>query len=423
MSTKPSTKPAGTPSAKLSAKQAAAARRAGRSFARSLYGTLATLAVLAGALTAGNLVQLPHPNSVSALEHASGTATFGIYTLERNAGLDGAGKKIPDAILGANLSGGGEGTVLVSAPRIQEYAALPSALAVATLNDDNSSSLEIIPLGGGGPRLVPLPKPGTVENLHAAASGHLIGFTFTSSPATDQYWKTLVVYDVDDPSAAPRVVQGINGSVSAAAWAFVPGTTSLVARTDDRSMFLLDPLSPGKVTPLGTQSGFLGFVPGTGDLVVADRGLRQGIDPERYSTIHLATGTRTPLSIAGSTGLHTDQDGTTTTLGQPLLLDGGGMYAQVASTFNAGKESSVVNLVNTNGSRLLYQPAPDWSRLLDVCSDPSGSYLAIETSAPQFVGDQYPNLPAPSPTRTDLVDLKTGALVRTMPGFLANWCR
>ncbi|QCB95797.1 hypothetical protein E5206_01695 [Arthrobacter sp. PAMC25564] len=362
------------------------------------------------------------------MQHASGTASFAIYTLERKAGLDGAGKKIPDTILGANLPGGGGGTELVRAPRIQEFAALPAALAVATLNDDNTSTLEIVPLDGGAPRLVPLPKPGNVENIHAAASGHLVGYTFTSSSATDQLGKELFVYDVEDPSSTPKPVQGINGPVSAADWKFVPGSTSLVARTDDQSMFLLDPLSPGKITPLGTHSGFLGFVPGTGDLVVADRGLRQGIDPERYSTIHLATGTPTPtptptpLSIADGAGLKSSQNGTTATTGQPLLLDVGGLYAQVKSTFDAGKESSVVNLTDRNGSHLLYRPDPGWSRILNVCLAPTGEYLAIETASPGYVGDHYPNRAAPTPMQTAVVDVKTGALVRTIPGFLPNWC-
>ncbi|WP_427017086.1 hypothetical protein ACQCSX_20760 [Pseudarthrobacter sp. P1] len=422
MSTKTSTKPAAKPPAKASAKQAAAARRAGRSFARSLYGTIAVLTLLAGALTVGNLVQLPHPTSVSTLEHAPGTR-FAIYTLERKTGLDGAGRKEPDTILGANLSGGADGTVLVSAPRIQEFAALPTALAVATLNDDNTSSLEIVPLDGGAPRLVPLPQTGSVENLHAAASGNLIGYTFTSSLATDQYWNALFVYDAGDPAATPREVQGINGPVAAADWSFAPGSTSLVARTDDQSMFLLDPTSPGKVTPLGSHGGFLGFVPGTGDLVVSDRGLHLGVDPVRYSTIHLATGAATPLSLAPGAGPETTQDGTTTAaVGQPLLLDGGGRYAQVASTFDAGKESSVVNLVDGNGPRPLYRPDPGWSRILNVCLSPTGDDLAIETSAPQYVGDQYPKRAAPTSMETDIVDAKTGALVRTLPGFLPSWC-
>ncbi len=421
-STKPGAKASAKPGAKETAKQKAAARRAGRGFVRSLYGTIAFLGILAGALTAGNLAELQHPNSVSALDHAAGTASFDIYTLERNAGFDNAGKKIPDAIRGANLSGGGKTTVLATAPRIQEFAALPTALALATLNGDNTNALEIVPLDGGAPRIVPLPKTGKVENLRAAASGHLIGYTFTSSSSTDQPGKKLFVYDVEDTSASPKQVDGINGPVSAADWKFVPGSTTLVAQTDGLSMFALDPLSPGRVTPLGTHGGLLGFVPGTGDLVVADRALRQGIDPERYSTINLATGTVTQLSIAEGAGLKSNQDGATATAGPPLLLNKGGLYAQVTSTFDAGNERSAVNVTDRNGPNVLYRPDAGRSRIANVCLSPTGAYLAIETAAPGYVGDQYPNRPAPTPMETAVVDVKTGALVLTVPGFLPNWC-
>ncbi|MCX6497361.1 MAG: hypothetical protein NTU93_00990 [Arthrobacter sp.] len=419
---RPAAKPSTKPTAKETAKQKAAARRARRGFVRSLYGTIAILAILAGALTAGNLAELQHPNSVSALDRASGTASFEIYTLERNAGFDGAGKKIPDAIRGANLSGGGKTTVLASAPRIQEFAALPTALALATLNEDNTSALEIVPLDGGSPRIVPLPKAGKVENLRAAASGHLVGYTFTSSSSTDQPSKKLFVYDVEDPSASPKQVEGINGQISAADWKFVPGSTTLVVQNDGLSMFVLDPLSPGKVTPLGTHGGLLGFVPGTGDLVVADRALRQGIDPERYSTINLATGTVTQLSVAEGAGLKSSPDGVTATAGPPLLLNSGGLYAQVTSTFDAGNERSVVNVTDRNGPKMLYRPEPGRSRIANVCLSPTGEHLAIETAAPGYVGDQYPNRPAPTAMETAVVDVKTGALVLTVPGFLPNWC-
>ncbi|WP_437770438.1 hypothetical protein [Arthrobacter sp. KNU40] len=407
----------------VSAKQtaaaaAAAALLAGRRFARRLYGTLTILAVLAGGLTAANLAKLPHPNSTSALARSSATADFALYTLQRETGTDTVGKKKPDTIRGTSLTGSDESTVIVSAPRIQEYAALPSALAVVTLNDDNTSSLEIASLAGGAPTLVQLPKPGTIEKLHVAGSNHLIGFTFTSSQLKDQYRKTLFVYDINDPSGAPRAVQGINGPVSAADWHFVPGTATLVAQTDDQSMFLIDPLSTGKVSPLGTHDGILGFVPGTNELAVADPEPRKGLDPTRYSTINLATGTPTPLTLAD--GVRPKD--LTTTVGKPVILDRSGQYLQVVTKHDAGNESSVISLADKNGSRQLYQPAPAWSSIMDVCISPAADYLAIETTAPPYAGDEYPVRPELSPMRTDLVNLKTGTVLKEVAGFLPSWC-
>ena len=409
-------------SAKRAAAIAAAAELlAGRRFARRLYGTIAILALLAGALTAANLSKLPHPNSTSALARSAAPAAFELYTLQRDTGRDNTGLKKPDTILGTSLTGRDQGTVTVSAPRIQEYAVLPSALAVVTLNDDNTSSLEIVPLTGGPPTLVPLPSLGTVANLHPAGSKHLIGFTFTASSGTGQYWKSLFVYDVDNPSSAPRAVQGINGPVSAADWRFVPGGATLVAQTDDQSMFLVDALETGKVSPLGAHAGILGFVPGSNELVVADAGLKKGIDPPRYSTINLTTGTSTPLTLPGAF-VPDAANGVTTTASQPLVLDASGQYAQVVRKYDAGKETSLVNLTDKNGSRTLYQPDAAWSRILDTCVSPARDYLAVETAAPQYAGDQYPVLPEPTPIRTDLVDVKSGTVLKSVPGFLPNWC-
>ncbi len=408
-------------SAKRAAAIAAAAELlAGRRFARRLYGTIAILAVLAGGLTVANLSKLPHPNSTPALARSATPASFALYTLQRDTGKDNSGLKKPDTILGTSLSGSDQGTVIVSAPRIQEYAALPSALAVVTLNDDNTSSLEMVPLTGGPPTLVPLPSMGTVANLHAAGSKNLIGFTFTASSATGQYWKTLFVYDVGKPSAAPWAVQGIHGPVTATDWRFVPGAATLVAQAEDQSMFLIDPLDSGKVSPLGTHAGILGF-PGTNELGVSDPGLKVGIDPPRYSTINLSNGALTPTTLAGAF-VPDAASGVTTTASPPVVLDGFGQYAQVVRKFDAGKETSAVNLTDKNGSRVLYRPDAAWSRILDTCVSPAGDYLAVETAAPQYAGDQYPVLPEPTPMRTDLVELKSGTVLKSVPGFLPSWC-
>lgn len=186
-------------------------------------------------------------------------------------------------------------------------------------------------------------------------------------------------------------------------------------------MFLIDALETGKVSPLGSHAGILGFVPGTNELAVADAGLKKGIDPPRYSTINLTTGTSMPLTLPGAF-VPDAANGVTTTASQPLVLDASGQYAQVVRKYDAGKETSLVNLTDKNGSRTLYQPDAAWSRVLDTCVSPARDYLAVETAAPQYTGDQYPVRPEPTPIRTDLVDLKSGTVLKSVPGFLSNWC-
>lgn len=421
MSTKRAAKRPPAPRPPGSAKHPPAAKdsaRLSRAFARRFRATVAILVALTGVLAAANLAQESGPNATSAFENAPAGTGFDIYTLERGTGLDSAGKKEPDIIRGENFNNKDDGgTVLVSAPRIQEYVALPSALAAVTINENNTSSLEVVSFAGGPAVQVPLPKPGTAENLHAG-SKNLIGFSFTSAPITDRYWKKLFIYDIDSPSAPPKEVRGIDGTpLSVKSWTFVPGTASIVAQTDVGAMFLIDAPGDGKVTPLGLHAEMGGFIPGTQELHVADRSPNPATIRGQNSTINLADGKLTPL------GLPENPRSPTLNAGKIVLLNDQGQYAQVVSEYTAGQESSFLTVVDKNGSKILYQPEPAWSRIPDFCVSPDGKYLAVETTSPEGAGDRYPNVPGYSPIRTELIDLATGTIARTIAGFLPSWCR
>jgi hypothetical protein len=410
----PAAKPPGSAKRPPSPKTSA---RLNRAFVRRFRATVAILVVVTGVLAAADLARESGPNATSALENAPAGTGFEIYTLERSTGPDSAGKKKPDTILGENITGKSDGTVLVSAPRIQEYAALPSALAAVTINENNTSSLEVISFSGGPAVQVSLPKLGTVENLHAGPN-NLIGFSFTSAPTTDRYWKKLFIYNIDSPSAPPKEIRGIDGTpLSVKTWTFVPGTASIVAQTDVGAMFLIDTTGDGKVTPLGLHAEMDGFIPGTQELRVTDRSPKPATIRGQTSTINLADGKLTPLALPENTR------SPTVNAGKIVLLDHQGQYAQVISEYTAGKERSFLSLVNKNGSKILYQPEPAWSRIPDFCVSPDGKYIAVETTAPEGASDRYPNVPGYSPIRTDLIDLATAAIVGSMPGFLPSWCR
>jgi hypothetical protein len=403
-----STKTSG--STKAAARAAATARLAAGRFAQLLYGSIAILVLAAGALTAANVAQLPRVNSVSLVDQLSTPPHFALYSLQRDDRMDSAGNKKPDTIRGERLTGHGAGTAVVSAPRIQEFVALPNALALVTLNDDNSTSLEIVSLSGGAPVAVPLPKPGIVENLHASGSKHLISYSFTSAPISAGYWKTLFVYDPTNQTIAPRTILGIDGlPISVFNLAFVPGTTSLVAQTDDHSTYLVDALGAGQVTPLGLHAEIRNFIPGSQQLFVADR--------TETSTIDLASGKAAALVLPENV-----RSGTSFA-GQTILLDKDGRYAQVVSEYTAGSESSVITVTDQTGSKTLWRPAAGWSRIPNFCLSPNGKYLAVETTSPISDSDQYPNLPSDTPMETVLVDLHSGASTGSFPGFQSSWCR
>lgn len=392
-------------------------RRRTLPFPVRLRGTIALLLLLCTALTAANIVSEPRPNAVSALEETAGTASFELYTLERDVNYDDAGKKKPDIIRGTNTTDSGDGTVILSAPRVQEYAALPTALAAVTINENNTSSLEIVPLSGGSEALVPLPETGTVELLHAA-SRNLIGFAFSSAPPSRKYWKTLFVYDAEDPSTPPREIRGLDGKpVSVLNWDFVPNTFSLVVQNESGTMFLADALSAAKPAPLGLHAEFRGFIPGTKEIYVVDASSDPTNKLAKNSIIDLSNGAVRPLDLKAVIRNERSWPGAT------VLLNGTGRYAQSTSENAAGRVTSVLTVTDLTGSETLFQPDPAWSRIDGYCLSPDGKFIAVEATAPQGAADHYPVLPAHSPMRTEIVELDTGRHTRSLPGFLPSWCR
>jgi len=396
---------------------APAPRRRGLGFAARLRGTIALLLLLCLALTAANIASEPHPNATSALEGTAGTTGFELYTLERDANYDDAGKKQPDTVRGTNIADTNDGTVILTAPRIQEYAALPTAIAAVTINDDNTSSLEIIPLSGAPKAQVRLPEAGKVELLHAA-SKNLIGFVFSGTLPSHQHWKTLFVYDTADPSTPPREVRGPDGKpISVRNWDFVPDTISLVVQYESGAMFLLDALNTGKPAPLGLHAEFRGFIPGTREIHVVDASTDPANKTAKNSSIDLTNGTVRPLDIETVTRNDDSWPGTT------VLLNGSGRYAQSISKFAEGKVTSVLTVTDQTGSENLFQPDPAWSRIDEYCLSPDGKFLAVEATAPEGAAYLYPALPAHSPMRTELIELDTGRHARILSGFQPSWCR
>ena len=101
----------------------------------------------------------------------------------------------------------------------------------------------------------------------------------------------MVSFTSTDPVTGKLIkVSGFDGKpFQPLDWAFVPGTTSIVAQTADTSFYLIDPLNGRPTQPLGGHSRMYGFVPGSTTLIVDDNG--------DYKAIDLATGNTSTLAI------------------------------------------------------------------------------------------------------------------------------
>jgi hypothetical protein len=153
------------------------------------------------------------------------TAAASLYYLDRAApGATASGADDPlDTIVQTSLTGRSE-KVLYSARHIQSFAPFPGALAVVTLNDDNTSSLSLVSLRGGGVENVLLPGNGVIDNIQSDSEAGVLQFTFTSAgPAAGrQYSNTLMSVDFN----TTHTVQPVLGMNSASSPAVPPSGTA-----------------------------------------------------------------------------------------------------------------------------------------------------------------------------------------------------
>lgn len=352
-------------------------------------------------------------DAASTLRHSFTTPDSRIYALQRDQRLDAAGAKRPDAVRRTTLRGRGDGEVVFSAPRIQEYAALDAHLAAVTLDGDGKASLEVVSFSGGSTVTVPLPSAGTVSHLRSSPSKHLIGYAFTSDPAARgrHFENTPFTYDLTESSGLPREVTGFDGlPMSVLDLDFVPGTTSLVVQAYSQTLYLVQAIGDASLTPLGIHSEMRGFIPGTRSLVVAD--------PTQGSAIDLDDGKVTTLDLAASVLSEKAYPGKLT------LIDGKGRYAQLflRPTMNANVLNPAITVTGDTGSKIVLAPASEASRVRDFCVSPNGQYLAVETISAEGIADNYSSVPAFSAMSTVFLDLTTGTSTRGVSGFQPNWC-
>ncbi|HSP51383.1 MAG TPA: hypothetical protein VLO00_00685, partial [Cryobacterium sp.] len=340
------------------------------------------------------------------------TPDVDIFALQRDSRLD-AGAKRADTVRRTTLQGRGDGDIVFSAPRIQQYVALEEHLAAVTLAEDDAASLEVISFSGGENVQVPVPGVGVIENLVASPSKYLIAYTFTSAPGTDgrRYDRTPFVYDLTEDSGLPVEVTGVDGlPMTVMDLGFVPDSTSLVVHNAGQTLFLIDMLGDAVLTPLGEHDEMRGVVPGTRALVVAD--------PDQGSTIDLTDGTVTTLDLAPS--LLDDS----AYPGKLVLLNEQGRYARLflQETTDINRLASLIVVTDAADSSVAFTPASESSRVRDFCVSPNGQYLAVETIPASGLGDDYPTLPGFSGMTTALIDLDRGTSSRSVSGFLPDWC-
>jgi hypothetical protein len=340
----------------------------------------------------------------SATTGASSTLTYSFrtpdgafYILHRAA--SNAGDDAPAQVV-RHLIGSTEQTVVRSQPHIEQYAVADPTIAVVTSDADGAGTLTVGPLDGSEPTRT-LAANSDISQLKSSGPSGLVGFVLTPLSDPDQGGDgQLHLYD---PVTGKLItVSGFDGKpLDPLDWAFVPGTTSIVAQTADTSLYLIDPLNGRPTQPLGGHSRMYGFVPGSTTLIVDDNG--------DYKSIDLARGNTSTVPALDLPEVAAVQ--------QLLPLAGDrGYVGWVATQDGAG----LVVVISDGHARQIYAEDPDpTGGIQSICLSPNGQYIAVA---------KLPRDAATNPdssgfaNKTEFVDIATGRTDHDVAGSQVNWC-
>lgn len=315
-----------------------------------------------------------------------------------------------DRIVSIGVSGDERETIF-EAERIQDFAMFPGAVAVATLDGDGAVSLSVVSLADGATQALGVPRDVTLDAIGSAPDSGILAFTVTSVDRDDpEYTGTLFTVDLEGPpDAAP--VPGLDGApLEVLDWTFLPTGGAAVARTVDDTILKLDLADGAPATPLGSYTDLIAVAPDGSEIVVADI----------YGAIALS------LSTGEERRLPTPPiDGIPTFGGAiDLLGNARGLLQQVAILDDqTGRFASFVVFTDGDIVRILYESPDGQGSIEGFTVSPNGQYVAITVipNVSTSVPDDYAVDPRSTSISSVVVDIETGAIVRSVDGFGVEW--
>lgn len=314
-----------------------------------------------------------------------------------------------DQIVSTGLSGP-DRAIAFTGRHIQDFRPLLNSVAVVSLADDHSSTLDLVSLRDGVTEHVNLPDTVSISALDAATSGTVIGFTLSSTRAGIAPLNSNTLYAINmDAGRVVAPVLGLNGEpLNVLGWQFIPGTPDLLALSIDRSLLRVTPAS-GEVVPLGQFSEF-GRVSADGSVVTM-------VDSAGTVALNLTDGRQRRLTASPVLGL-------SAYLGSTVVLTGGDRIEKVVVPDDSGTRFSSL-LVYDDGreSRILYQTVDGQGSITDFSVSPNGQFVAVETvpNAATSVSDGYFFDAKSTSVTTIIVDVATGSQARSFEGFATTW--
>jgi hypothetical protein len=342
-------------------------------------------------------VQSATTGASSTLTYSFRTPDGAFYILQRAA--SNADTDAPDQIVHHSI-GSTEQQVVRSQPHIEQYAVADPAIGIVTSDADGAATLAVGPLDGSKPTQT-LADNSDISQLKSSGPSGLLGFVLT--PLSDPDLAPGGQLHLYNPVTGKLIkVSGFDGKpLEPLDWAFVPGTTSIVAQAADTSLYLIDPLNGRPTQPLGGHSRMYGFIPGSTTLIVDDNGDYKAIDLAKGNTSRIPA-----LDLPEAAGLQ-----------QLLPLGGDRGYVGWMAT-QAGAASVVV--INEGNARQIYAEEPDATGgIQNICLSPNGQYVAV-AKLPRDVASNPDSSGVAN--KTEFVDTTTGRTDHDVAGSQVNWC-
>lgn len=354
-------------------------------------------------------VTAPGRSVSGTMEHRFTTPDGSLLYLDR-------GEEV-DEVLRAGIEGAGPGEVLYSAPGIQRFALVENALLVARDAPDGGSGegasvIEIVNLDSGRTEEVRLPSAVRVESMTASPAGTTAALVLTSAGVAageGEYQQSLVTLDLGGAREVQPVAD-LDGEVLRVREAWFPGSgTGMLVHTLDGVLVQVDPEAGTPPLPLGDYREVYGPSSDGASLSAADD--FGGV------LLDLATGEEERVNPSLF-------EGDVVFAGETLVTAQGLRVQKVAV---AGLDGSFTTLLvaddGSGASRLLARTIDDRGSLGDVALAPNDQYVAIEVTPvlDEAVSDERIVDPQPTSVTIAIIDVATGAVVRTLEGFAPAW--
>lgn len=338
-------------------------------------------------------------DATSTLRHRFTTAGASLLYLDRGETVD--------EVLRAAVDGTGRGEVVHAAEGIQHIAPVEGLLVVARDAPGATSVLEAVAPDGAVQSLA-LPDGARVERLVPPPFGTLLAMILlVPDPAAEgALVEVLATIDLAGGTAVD-VVAGLDGApVRAVAAEFLPDARTLIVHAFDLTLLRVELAEPPLALPVGQVPTMYGL---------STDGTRvTGSDSFGGVVIDLASGVEERLDPS-------PVDGAFAFGGESRLTRGALRVQKVAVPDESG--GSVVSLLiadeGAGESRVLFRTVDDRGSIGDFVLSANDQYVAVEVtpSVADAQADGRPVNGRATSVTTVIIDIATGAVVRTLEGF------